>query len=121
MSALSKILRDAEGGLMLFMCPGCNQAHGIRVAGDKPIWKWSGDVVRPTFSPSVLVSYYQITPEGCAMIARGDAPPDGERYPGKDVVCHSFVKDGRIEYLGDCTHSLGGKTSDLPAWTEIGT
>lgn len=29
-------------------------------------------------------------------------------------VCHSFVRNGRIEYLGDCTHHLKGQTVDLP-------
>lgn len=28
--------------------------------------------------------------------------------------CHSFVTDGRIEFLGDCTHLLRGSTVDLP-------
>lgn len=121
MSALSKILRDAEGGLIHFMCPGCNEVHGIRVAGDKPIWKWNGDVARPTVLPSVLVNYYRITPEGRAMIARGDPPPDGKRYPGKEIVCHSFVTDGRIQFLGDCTHALAGHTVELPDWTGEGT
>lgn len=31
-------------------------------------------------------------------------------------VCHSFVTDGCIQYLGDCTHRLAGQTVDLPAW-----
>lgn len=29
-------------------------------------------------------------------------------------VCHSFVTDGRIQFLSDCTHSLAGQTVDLP-------
>lgn len=31
-------------------------------------------------------------------------------------VCHSFVRDGKIEFLGDCTHEFAGKTVDLEAW-----
>lgn len=121
MSALSKILRDAEGGLIQFWCPGCNQVHGIRVTGEDPTWKWDENSARPTVSPSVKVSYYQITKEGAAMIAQGAPPPDGKRYPGNDIVCHSFIKDGRIQFLSDCTHSLAGQTVDLPDWTEVGT
>ncbi|MNJ76318.1 hypothetical protein D3C77_735750 [compost metagenome] len=31
-------------------------------------------------------------------------------------VCHSFVTDGRSQYLTDCTHALAGQTVDLPEW-----
>ena len=27
---------------------------------------------------------------------------------------HSYVTDGRIQYLSDCTHPLAGQTVDLP-------
>jgi hypothetical protein len=29
-------------------------------------------------------------------------------------VCHSFVTDGKIQFLGDCTHALAGQTVELP-------
>jgi hypothetical protein len=32
------------------------------------------------------------------------------------VVCHSFVIDGRIQFLSDSTHVLAGQTVDLPKW-----
>jgi hypothetical protein len=32
--------------------------------------------------------------------------------------CHSFVKDGQIQFLGDCFHTLKGKTVDLPDWDD---
>jgi hypothetical protein len=28
-------------------------------------------------------------------------------------VCHSFVTDGKIQYLSDCTHAMAGQTVDL--------
>jgi hypothetical protein len=31
-------------------------------------------------------------------------------------VCHSFVTDGRIQFLTDCTHAFAGRTVDLPEW-----
>ncbi len=45
-------------------------------------------------------------------------------YEGKDAglagappaVCHTFVTDGRIQFLGDCTHVMAGQTVDLPVW-----
>jgi hypothetical protein len=34
--------------------------------------------------------------------------------PGVDHRCHSFVVDGQIQFLGDCTHKLAGQTVPLP-------
>jgi hypothetical protein len=51
-------------------------------------------VNKPTLSPSIL--------------ARWDTGPEHTRH-----VCHSFVRNGRIEFLGDCTHALAGQTVDL--------
>jgi hypothetical protein len=32
----------------------------------------------------------------------------------KSVVrCHSFVREGKIEFLNDCTHEHAGQTLDL--------
>lgn len=84
-----------------FVCPGCDIYHQFHVrkatrpAEDNPVWTFDGDVERPTFSPSLLV--------------RWDEGPEHERR-----VCHSFVRDGRIQFLGDCTHDLAGQTVDLP-------
>lgn len=30
------------------------------------------------------------------------------------TICHYFIKAGRIEFCGDCTHALKGQTVDLP-------
>lgn len=35
-----------------------------------------------------------------------------------EKVCHSFVTDGRIQFLADCTHDLAGLTVDLPDFPE---
>jgi hypothetical protein len=68
--------------------------HGIPVRGNThPVWGWNGSVDAPTFTPSILIHY-----QG------GDNP----------MVCHSFVTDGRIQFLGDCTHALAGQTVELP-------
>lgn len=100
MGALSKILRSVEGGGLLFRCPGCNEGHMIRHGeGPGPRWTWNGDAEKPTFTPSVLVTYNG-----------SDAGIDG----APPAVCHSFVTDGRIQFLSDCTHALAGQTVDLP-------
>lgn len=109
MSALSPILRDAEGGGISFWCPGCDCAHMIFVdtdPGPRPRWGYNGDPVKPTFTPSILVTYNG--PDA------GQVDEDGRRAP--PAVCHSFVTDGRIQFLGDCTHALAGQTVDLPEW-----
>ena len=104
MSALSPILRSAQDGGLLFWCPGCDGAHRVMVGeGGGPRWGWNGSADRPTFTPSVLVTYNG-----------SDAGQDGAPY----AVCHSFVTDGRIAFLGDCTHALAGQTADLPEWNK---
>ena len=39
-----------------------------------------------------------------------------EEFDRKQTICHVFIKEGKIEYLSDCTHSLAGTTIDLPDW-----
>lgn len=51
-------------------------------------WTWNGSVDAPTLRPSL----------------RSRAPP---------IVCHSFIADGKIQFLDDCTHELAGQTMDL--------
>lgn len=100
MAALSKYLRSAEGGRLHFWCPGCGMIHGIQTGkGPGPRWTWNEDAEKPTFAPSVLVQWEQ-----------------GDRYEKR--LCHSFVRNGQIQFLGDCTHALAGQTVDLPAWNE---
>lgn len=94
---------DSTRKVLLFDCPGCTQMHAIRVAprdggslpGDGPVWTWNGSLEKPSVQPSLLVRWTE-----------GEA-----RTP---MVCHSFIADGRIQFLGDCTHPLAGQTVDLP-------
>lgn len=37
----------------------------------------------------------------------------GDKIEPKPKVCHSFVRNGKIEYLNDCTHELAGQTVEL--------
>lgn len=107
MSALSPILRSVEGGGLMFWCPGCDGAHMVMVGNATgPRWSYNGDPVRPTFTPSLKVEYNG--PDA------GQDQGDGHRAP--PAVCHSFVVEGRIQFLGDCTHALAGQTVDIPDW-----
>lgn len=73
-----------------FWCPGCGHSHVIPTLGPKG-WQWNEDADRPTMSPSILVM-----------------PSKVQRR------CHSFIRDGRIEYCSDSDHPLSGQTVDLP-------
>lgn len=100
-----EVFPQSSGKHIHFHCPGCNGGHAVSVRddGSHPGWTWNGDIERPTFTPSILV--HSGPPCG----------PDGLALPGAtDQVCHSFVTDGRIQFLSDCTHALAGQTVDLP-------
>jgi len=82
------------GVLYLFHCPGCGYSHPFEVnAPNGTGWQWNGSLDKPTFTPSLLVN--KETPT---------------------MLCHSFVTDGKIQFLNDSFHRLAGKTVDLPDW-----
>lgn len=121
MGALSKVLRSGQGGALSFWCPGCKCAHTIyHGAGTGPRWGWNGNAEKPTFTPSVLVRSGHHVPGhdsgGCWCTFYKEHPETPEHDRFKCGVCHSFVTDGRIQFLGDCTHSLAGQTVDLPTF-----
>jgi hypothetical protein len=89
-----------------FWCPGCCEVHsyvtGHVKRGDGselPIWQFNGDMEKPTFTPSLRITW---------------TPTDTDGPPAQ--CCHLFIKAGKIEFCGDCTHELKGKTVELPPW-----
>lgn len=119
MGKLSKTLRNSEDNGLLFWCPGCDTAHQIHHGkGPGPRWGWNHDVETPTFSPSVLVRWSQWTPPGTTPEIREKIKKGEIQQVEVQHVCHSFVKDGQIQFLGDCTHALANRTVDLPSWPE---
>lgn len=110
MKRLSNVLRAAENGHMAFWCTGCDMPHQIFVGeGRQPCWTWNGSSDRPTFSPSVRVCWSE--PSDNAAEA-GDESKDIKKQ------CHTFVTDGQIQYLDDCTHAMKGTTVPLAAFPE---
>lgn len=109
MSAASSILRYVQGGGLMFWCPGCDGAHMVLVGeGPGQRWGYNGDPNKPTFTPSILVTYNG-----------SDAGQDrGDGRSAPPAICHSFVTDGMIQFLGDCTHTLAGLTVPLPDWND---
>jgi len=76
-------------------CPGCKTHH--MVSTDKPDeyghqWTFTGTVENPTIRTSLLVN--------------------PNREPGRPV-CHTFITNGMIQFLGDCTHELAGQTVEM--------
>lgn len=118
---MTKVLQETEGGKgMLFYCAGCDMVHrvdiGSGVVGRD--WTWNGSVVAPTFEPSVLVRYDQMSAAGrerCRVFREKHGRwPDMNEVP-YDVhnVCHSYVREGFIQYLSDTTHRLANNTVPL--------
>jgi hypothetical protein len=108
------VFRLAQGGRLLFWCPGCDGAHQVQIGdGPGPRWGFNGDHDRPTFTPSILVRGTQpITDD------ERDRIMNGERITPRPTVCHSFVRDGQIQFLNDCTHALAGQTVPLKPFDE---
>lgn len=112
MGAIGKKLRSLEGGRIAFRCPGCESHHHVTVDGSRG-WTWNGDVDKPTFSPSVLVRSGHYIPNHTGK-CWCTPPEDGEDWGFKCECCHSFVIDGNIQFLSDCSHELAGQTVPLP-------
>lgn len=77
------------------MCPGCKGWHNVTV-NTPGGWQWNGNLEKPTISPSILV--------------RGVRGDDAT----VKTLCHSFVTDGKIQFLSDSAHALAGQTVELP-------
>jgi hypothetical protein len=91
-----------------FVCPGCARRregdtglHALPVhrAGQprpsiaRPSWEWDGNLEAPTLAPSILSRM---------------------EWDGVPFVCHSFLRAGVFQFLGDCTHDLATKQAPLP-------
>lgn len=95
--------RSDYGGHIAHWCPACAELHEFavdRAFRNGARWTFDGKPNAPTFSPSMNI---RIGPW-----------PAGSKKAGTVEVCHYFLKRGRLQYLGDCTHRLAGQTVDLP-------
>ena len=80
-----------SNGIYFIECPGCKTLHPFHIDPKHKVrWDFNGDLDKPTFSPSLMVNQ------------------------GHPSQCHSFVTDGKIQFLSDCHHGLAGQTVDLP-------
>jgi hypothetical protein len=80
---------------LVMPCPISDRILPVITKGDRkntPCWTWNGDTEKPTLKPSILTKT--------------------ENYK-EVIVCHSFVTDGKVQFLGDCTHEFAGQTLEL--------
>lgn len=82
-----------------FICPGCNHEHAF----NEKTWTWNRDYNKPTLWPSYLMY-------GSRFDKNKNSVP---------FVCHSYIKEGKIEYLDDCTHHLRNQIIELPDYPII--
>lgn len=107
-----------EGDHLVFYCPGCRGNHHVGVApnNEGKRWGWNGSLESPSLFPSVLnrSGHFvpnQVQPPNCEYCK--DAEKEG--YASMCSICHIFVKEGKIEFLTDCTHDHAGKTVEMVA------
>jgi hypothetical protein len=98
--AMLRHVRDGDltYDALMFCCPGCAEGGGSGLhmlpvntdSAGKPHWDWDGNLEAPTLSPSILTRF------------------------GDNQVCHSYLRNGVFEYLGDSTHPMAGQQVPLP-------
>lgn len=88
---MSGVLEELADGSHMHWCEGCNTVHVVPTHRG---WTFNGNLQAPTFSPSVRHQW-----------------DFGERREPR--CCHYLIREGRIEYCGDCWHALGGTTRPL--------
>jgi hypothetical protein len=74
-------------------CPGCEEMHVLPLNRG---WTFNGNHDCPTFTPSFLHTF--------------NRPPEED---GPEI-CHYILTDGVLNFCGDCTHSLAGRSVPLP-------
>lgn len=110
---MAKLLPFEDG--YTFLCPGCGFGHGVWTkqpnGRNGAVWSFNGDLEKPTFSPSLLVQgTRRITDDEATRILAG------ENLEIPKYRCHSFIRDGNIQFLNDCTHALAGQTVPIPEY-----
>lgn len=92
----TRISADTENERIYYMCPGCKHLHNVCPKR----WNWNSSLESPTFSPSVRHFYHH--------------PTTNQEV----TVCHYFIKDGNIQFCGDCEHELKNQIVSLPELTD---
>ena len=75
----------------LFYCPACKRIHSFNDS-----WMYNKNAIKPTVTPSLKVT------------------GKDENNNWEPFVCHSYISDGNILYLADCTHDYKNRSILLP-------
>jgi hypothetical protein len=104
-------------GVFMFECPGCGMTHFMYTRfrnSSNAIWQFNGDIEKPTFHPSINYTAGYMIPR---KLLRDD---EYEYYKKKGFGsrCHSYLRNGIMTFLNDCTHDKKGQKIELPEITE---
>lgn len=110
-------MRMGDDGNPVFFCPGCKCGHKVWVAHPNEVtgatWSWNSSMDKPTFQPSILITHPiwhpPVTQENQDEWRKNPWPQTQVTH-----TCHSYVTDGHIQFLADCTHHLKDQTVELP-------
>lgn len=109
---MPKVHYNSSTGRLEFYCPGCHEAHAVSIHPSG--WSWDENPTTPTIAPSIKVSSLKLLKDenyrwtgGWVRDAQGKTIP---------TLCHSYISEGEIQFLADCTHALANQTVPLPAW-----
>jgi hypothetical protein len=92
-----------DPGKYYFFCPGCAEYHSVsttRPNANGTVFRISGTLQLPTVTP---------------MINRSIEKFNSSKHANNPAhVCNSFIVEGKIRFLENCTHALAGRQVDLP-------
>ena len=71
---------------------------GSRDSHSEIVWSWNGDTEKPTLKPSILTN-------------GGRWDEAMTKYT--EYRCHTWITDGKAQFLSDCTHDKVNQTVEL--------
>lgn len=86
-----------------FFCPGCQEVHSFNDS-----WQFNYDIDKPTVFPSILVKGTRTLSDDEYEKVRS-----GEKIEPRILYCHSYIKNGEIQFLNDSLNELAGQTVAL--------
>lgn len=82
-----------DPSVFMFWDIAMQEPNAFYIRGDRG-WSWNGDEEKPTVTPSILLTKH-----------------NGYRN-------HLYIREGKIQYLSDCTHAMAGQTVDMMPFPE---
>lgn len=117
--------RSDGPGRLSFYCPSCLDIHTVSIPDEtKPnvhTWGFEFKDNKVTLTPSVALrsGHYseRFKPgDNCWCTFNKEHPDDPSKF--KCGICHSFIINDRIQFLGDSTHILANQTVELPNFSK---